>query len=852
MKKVWLFVAAALLSCAQSIAAPKKLALLVGIDDYLAVTHLHGCVNDVRDMRNLLRTTYEFDDANILVLTDAQATHDGIVAKFRSHLINRAAAGDIVVFHYSGHGSRMPDLNGDELDDMDETIVPVDSRQGDIQDISDDELNALIRELQAKTKNITVILDSCNSGTAARADGIRQIPDDTRHLPARPNAPRGARGGVSDMKDLDLDYVFIAAARPKELANESLSAEGEERGALTYALTHALRAASEPLTVRELMEQVSTDVSAHFPSQHPQAEGLGIDKVVFGTVERPVTAHYLLSPSATGARVEGGVTSGLAAKAEFDVYPPRTRDFTTAPIARIRLTAVGPTESDAQVLSGTVQPLSRAVLRSNPFTLSPLRIYYDPAAGPIANRVKTDLAALQGFQEVQQDTSADLVLRKTPEGVAFHTPDLVQVSPAVSETAPGSPAWLVKQASDWARWFQILGIRNPAPEVTADATVRKVGSDATRDLVEGDDLEVIVRNTSNQDLYITIVDLSNDGSADPWYPPAGIQDQLPAGKELKRSFSMRVAPGRRTSIDTIKVFATTDWIDPNVFRLPPIKSAETVKARGNALESFIAASLQGARPGTPVEMKGWTTREATVTIRKNPVRLTNFIAHYEGAVAPPAASTRAALPDCAAAPNVACYDVRPFAPDGASVEIIPGGTRGGDNAVDSAKAWDEAYKIRDSVGAARVEPSLEYELDQFSPDIEGTRGGLHRPDKQKALDNNLWSLQHANVLEAWRLLQQSGRADGEEGKGILVGHPDTGYRKHPEIWNNDAALSPVAAASGWDYVRNNNDALDPLDNSGLLPNPGHGTKSSSVIISPKGQQLTDAAHPERFVDGVAP
>lgn len=851
MKKISLFVAAtALCFASESIAAQKKLALLVGIDDYIAVNHLHGCVNDVRDIRDLLRTTYEFDDANIIVLTNAQATHANIIAKFRSHLINRAAPGDIVVFHYSGHGSRMPDVS-DELEGMDETIVPVDSRQAEIFDISDKELNILLRELETKTKNITVILDSCHSGTGVRADGIRQIPDDTRTPSARPNASRGVRNGASGMKELGLDYVLIAAARPKELANESLTPEGEERGALTYSLTRILRGMSGPLTVRELMEEVSSDVCAHFPSQHPQAEGLGIDKEVFGATERPVTAHFLVSPTATGAIVQGGVTSGLATGAAFDVYRPRTRDFTIPPIAKLRLTAVRATDADAQVTAGSVQPLSRAILRSNPLTPSRLRLHYDPSAGALADLLKTDLTTLQGFTEVQQITSADLVLRKSPDGVAFYTPDLVQVSPSVSPTALGSLSWLVKQASDWARWFQILGIRNPAPQLTVDVSVRKVGTDGKRDLVEGDDLEVVTHNTSNQDLFITMVDLSNDGSVDSWYPPAGIQEALGPGRELKRTFSMRVAPGRRASVDIIKVFATSDWIDPNVFRLIPIRAIDTVQARGNALESFIAARLQGARPGMSVEMKGWTTREQAVTIHKNPVRLTNFIAHYDGAVASLTA-TRAALPDCAANRNAACYEVRALDPDGATVEIIPGGVRGENDAADSATAWDEAYKIRDAISAARVEPSLEYELDQFSPDIKGTRGGMQRPDKQRALANNVWSLQHANVFEAWRLLQKSGRADGEEAKGIVIGHPDTGYRRHPEIWNSDPGKSPVVASSGWNYVENSSDARDPLDNSGLFPNPGHGTKSSSVIISPKGQQLIDAAHPERFVDGAAP
>ena len=110
--------------------APRKLALLIGINDYRSPTllDLRGCVNDVLLMRTVLTNQFGFEPEQVTVLTDAQATRQGIIDAFRA-LSAKARAGDVVVVHYSGHGSRMKDASGDESDGLDETIVPHDSRE---------------------------------------------------------------------------------------------------------------------------------------------------------------------------------------------------------------------------------------------------------------------------------------------------------------------------------------------------------------------------------------------------------------------------------------------------------------------------------------------------------------------------------------------------------------------------------------------------------------------------------------------------------------------------------------------------------------------------------------------------
>jgi len=52
-------------------------------------------------------------------------TRDNIMAAFRK-IVAESEPGDAVFTHYSGHGGKVRDDDGDEKDGFDETLVPVD------------------------------------------------------------------------------------------------------------------------------------------------------------------------------------------------------------------------------------------------------------------------------------------------------------------------------------------------------------------------------------------------------------------------------------------------------------------------------------------------------------------------------------------------------------------------------------------------------------------------------------------------------------------------------------------------------------------------------------------------------
>ncbi|KAL4366707.1 hypothetical protein GQ457_05G033110 [Hibiscus cannabinus] len=142
----------------------KRRAVLVGCNYPNTKHKLHGCINDVMEMRNLIQTRFGFEDKSIKVLTDEPytspdelPTHVNIMAELRA-MVRDAEAGDVLFFHFSGHGTTIPSLEPGNPYREDEAIVPC-----DLNLITDMDLRCLIKELKEET-SFTIVSDSCHSG----------------------------------------------------------------------------------------------------------------------------------------------------------------------------------------------------------------------------------------------------------------------------------------------------------------------------------------------------------------------------------------------------------------------------------------------------------------------------------------------------------------------------------------------------------------------------------------------------------------------------------------------------------------------------------------------------------------
>lgn len=148
------------------IPSDKKFALLVGLNYTGTSAALRGCENDVAHKRDYLIKKRGYKDENIVILTeDTKKKGTGMnIMHALGALIVKAhtqGAGELW-FHYSGHGSYTRDRDGDEDDNKDETIVPLDYKTGGM--ITDDQLHDYIEHMP-KTCRMICIFDCCHSGT---------------------------------------------------------------------------------------------------------------------------------------------------------------------------------------------------------------------------------------------------------------------------------------------------------------------------------------------------------------------------------------------------------------------------------------------------------------------------------------------------------------------------------------------------------------------------------------------------------------------------------------------------------------------------------------------------------------
>lgn len=144
-----------------------KRALLVGINAYPGA-ELRGCLNDVKQIHDLLTGTYGFDEKEIRILRDQEATFKGIEAglAWLAEGGRGGGAGDVRVFHYSGHGTYVPDEDGDEKDGRDEALCPIDCDNNGF--LTDDRLHDFYAAVP-EGSNLTLLMDCCHSGTIQKA-----------------------------------------------------------------------------------------------------------------------------------------------------------------------------------------------------------------------------------------------------------------------------------------------------------------------------------------------------------------------------------------------------------------------------------------------------------------------------------------------------------------------------------------------------------------------------------------------------------------------------------------------------------------------------------------------------------
>ena len=629
-----------------------KRALLVGINKYKAVPKLQGSLNDIETMRQILLTRWGFSEKNITVVSDEGATRAGMLAAL-DQLVKAAGPNDIVYFHYSGHGSQVEDLNGDEREDhLDETLVPQDGRTGEVRDITDDELDAIFARMRAKSA--LIVLDSCHSGTATRSLDIRtrSIPPDNR-VEIYKKAEEAKPKTRAIVPVVTSRYVVMTGAASHQAALDG-PVDGRYHGFFTYSLSKSLASSGPVASPREIfsgVEQELKRIQTHFgrssmPEPQLEAPPDLIEKPLFGAAhssgtgsesQNAVRLPWLdVIPGENGLVVlVNGPLLGAAPGSTWSLYPPgETRFAPGRALGVATVTQINGKDAVAKVLSsaGKIPAGARAVtlLPAPMGQRIPVRILDVPSnrraiiEDTLRKNIKDiDIVGLDQPARFSVDIEGDTLRLLAADGLqvmatfGLNEPWGAGVATVVSRSSHASELLTLDNPSSQMKievrvatavasksTVSTRGIKVVADTQPAKYRIRKVGEQRT----EHNSLQLEVR--VNADSYVTIVDVDSEGSVNLLFPndysKAGFypDGRVQAGESVLIPDSLR--NGNRAGfywdysppkgMDTVRVFSSTDRETAQTIR-QRVKDLQATmgKTKGKVDTRAVAANIGSIR-----------------------------------------------------------------------------------------------------------------------------------------------------------------------------------------------------------------------------------------------------------------
>lgn len=271
-----------------------KKALLVGIN-YPGTSHaLRGCVNDVMLMSDILTRHYGFQAQDKRMLTDASATTKNIMDRLE-WLVEGAQPGDVLYFHFSGHGSQIINQNyehGEEPEGKDEIICPIDL-DWRTKIIRDDDLRRVFDKVPEGV-NLTVVLDCCHSGDgidsshsyqpfgqAADSNHIDPVKglNISRELPMPADIANRGMGldlkpkarGIKNTNGSDIGLMISGCQSHQTSADSYIG--NKFMGAATYFLARNVQLANFDISYKDLVTKMNEELKQFNYSQRPELNG---------------------------------------------------------------------------------------------------------------------------------------------------------------------------------------------------------------------------------------------------------------------------------------------------------------------------------------------------------------------------------------------------------------------------------------------------------------------------------------------------------------------------------------------------------------------------------------------------
>lgn len=652
-------------------------ALLIGIDRYLPnelpeglfYRDLAACVRDIDEVEIFLREDMGLTGQQITKLTasvdqtgggreraETAPTYENIVKEFKN-LIAVANCGDQVYIHYSGHGGRAPTMF-EELkgkDGLDEVLVPCDIGETQGRYFRDIEFARLIHEMLNKDLIVTVVLDSCHSGSGVRGPvkyaGPRGIgvPDKT----ARPKDSLVALDkelieswltlAKEKRRDFSLSshwminpkgYVLLAACKANEFAYELAVDGNPPRGALTYFWLQALRQLGAGATYKMAYDWLLANVREHLEEQTPQLEGEG-NRVIFDSRQiQPYYAVNVLKVDEPASRVllRAGTAQGLRKGARFNVYPWGTGDVKERANrqALVQISELGATDSwadiierfkDSQITQGAQAVLldqgdlklyGKVCLLANPHL--PADVGQRAALDAVESAIKQEAS---GFIElVGDDVSPDFYVSLN-EHSQYEISDIAkspkQLRPSLEANDPQSATRVAQRLVHLTKYRNVRSLDNYdhlsklagkvrvelagyMPDYDPDDKPKPLPLD-TPEVVDGEWIFLRVKNDYSSTLNLAVLDLQPDYGISQVYPESpALYESIEPGREELLPLRASLPEGYETGEDTIKAFLTIGATDFLWLQLPALDEPLPTRSHNRSTSDPLQAVINSLIP----------------------------------------------------------------------------------------------------------------------------------------------------------------------------------------------------------------------------------------------------------------
>ena len=521
--------------------------------------------NDIPLIKNALVANQQFSESHVMMLVDSQATKKGIVDAL-DKLIAAVSKGDIVVIHFSSHGQQVEDDNNDEIDGLDEAIVPYgaafSSDPAKFAEFSpaylrDDLFGEKVTQLRNKlgsNGDLLVIIDACHSGSGTRGVETAKIrggnmPMVSSAFGSRPSSHLEEETVFKENSGTRLNadassYVVISGAQAKEINYECLDDNKNAVGSLSYSFSKSISALKDNITYRGLFALIENIMREKAPNQKPVLEGDGIDRKLFGGKYEKQQLYFTINRSLSKNDVivlNAGFVSGITKGSEINFFESGTSNTAgKTPIHKGEVIAVTAFTSTVKLDKADEQFIKTnpwAFLNELSYGANKLKLFVRDIK-PVAKMISD---SLKDFQLVEFDPACDLVLDSsgTLNNWALKYPNSGYIfQDGFSFSKNQNMVSLKAALKKFDRFRYLKGLTFSEQDLSANVQLVFIADKGSIDsakilsrtrlgrleLREGDKVYLRIINTGSKPFYINIVDIQPDGIINAVIPNKNLRD----------------------------------------------------------------------------------------------------------------------------------------------------------------------------------------------------------------------------------------------------------------------------------------------------------------------------------------